>query len=44
MFAMLLAQARSCPYEHACMNEVSAEMVIERIEAVLAASSPRVAG
>ncbi|HLN28107.1 MAG TPA: glycosyltransferase family 9 protein [Gemmataceae bacterium] len=39
-----LRKLRSCPYEHACMNEVSAEMVIERIEAVLAVSSPRVAG
>jgi ADP-heptose:LPS heptosyltransferase len=30
---------RSCPHGHACMSEVSAAAVIERVEAVLAVAA-----
>lgn len=33
-----LRSLRGCPYHHACMSEVSAAMVIERLEEVLAGS------
>jgi lipopolysaccharide heptosyltransferase I len=34
-----LKRLRDCPHDHACMNQVTAAMVIERLQSVLAAPS-----
>src|SRR5262249_47189382 len=39
-----LRRLRSCPYGHACMNEVTAEQVIERLEQILPATALPPAG
>ena len=38
-----LRQLRHCRHGHACMGEITAQVVIERMEATLAAADPRVA-
>ena len=33
-------QLKRCPHDHACMRDISAESVIERVEEFLAPASP----